>query len=64
MNGRDIETLQIDLDKLGEWAVLNAMQIHPGKSKAVSFMGAGVKDLLNYFWGGWGGPKNSGREQL
>jgi hypothetical protein len=44
-------TLQIDLDKLGEWAVENAMNINLGKSKAVSFMRAQVNYPLNYFWG-------------
>jgi hypothetical protein len=53
--------LQIDLDGLGEWAVENVMKINPGKSKAVSFKKAWVKDPLNYtFWG----PNNSGSEQL
>jgi hypothetical protein len=35
MNDGDIEELQRDLDRLGEWAVENAMKINPGKSKAV-----------------------------
>ena len=58
MNDSDIYTLQIDLDRLGKWAVQNAMKINPGKSKAVSFTRARVKDPLNYFW--W----DSGSEQL
>ena len=33
----DIEILQKDLDRLGEWAVVNAMRINPSKSKAVRF---------------------------
>jgi len=40
--------LQIDMDRLGEWAVENAMKINPGKSKVVSFTRARVKDSLNY----------------
>jgi hypothetical protein len=40
--------LQIDLDKLGERAVNNAMKINPGESKAVSFTRALVKVSLNY----------------
>jgi hypothetical protein len=36
-NGSDIDTLQIDLDRLGEWTVENAMKINPGRSKTVSF---------------------------
>jgi hypothetical protein len=31
MDDSDIETLQIDLDRLGEWAVENAMKTNPGK---------------------------------
>jgi hypothetical protein len=33
-------TLQLDLEKLEEWAEENAMKINLGKSKAVSFMRA------------------------
>jgi hypothetical protein len=51
MNDSDIETLQIDLDKLGQWAVENATKINPVKSKAVSFTRARVKDPLHYFSG-------------
>jgi hypothetical protein len=36
MNNSDIEKLQIDLDRLGEWVVENSMKINPGKSKAVA----------------------------
>ena len=50
-NDSDIET-QIDLDRMVEWAVENAMKINPSKSKAVSFTRSRVKDLLNYFLGG------------
>jgi hypothetical protein len=31
----DMENLQKDLDRLGEWAVENAMKINPSKNKAV-----------------------------
>jgi hypothetical protein len=48
LNNKDIETLQIDLNKLGEWAVENAMEINPSKSKAVNFTTARVKEPLNY----------------
>ena len=37
-----IETLQIDLDRLVDWNVQNAMKINPSKSKAVSFTRAPV----------------------
>jgi hypothetical protein len=36
---------------LWEWAVENEMKINPGKSKAVSFNRARVKDRLRYFFG-------------
>jgi len=61
MNVGNTDTLQIGLDRLGEWTVENAMKIYLGESKTVSFMSAWVKDPLNYtFWG----PKNSGSKQL
>ena len=37
MNNSDIDTLQIDLGRLGQWAVENAMKINQGESKSVSF---------------------------
>jgi len=40
--------LQKDLDRLGEWAVKNAMKINPSKIKAVRFTRAWVKDPLRY----------------
>ena len=40
--------LQRDLDRLGEWAVENEIQINPGKSTVVSFTRARVKEPLNY----------------
>ena len=48
VNNNDVEKLQIDLRRLGEWAVENGMKINPGKSIAVSFVTARVKDPLNY----------------
>jgi len=47
INNADMEKLQ-DLDRLGEWAVENAMKINPSKSKAIRFTRARVKDPLNY----------------
>jgi hypothetical protein len=61
MNESDIETLQVDLDGLGSWAVENAMKINTGKCEALSFKRARVKDPQNYFLGG---SKDFGREQL
>ena len=48
INKEDIEKLQKDLDRLGEWAVENAMKINPSKSKTVRFTRAQVKDPLDY----------------
>jgi hypothetical protein len=47
-NKGDIEMLQKDQDRLGEWAVENAMIINPSKIKAVRFTTARVKDPLDY----------------
>ena len=61
INDGNTDTVQIDLDRLGEWAVENAMKINQGESKTVSFTSAWVNDPLNYtFWE----PKNSGSKQL
>jgi len=43
-----LENLQKVLNRLGEWAVENAMKINPSKSKAVRFTRARVKDPLDY----------------
>jgi hypothetical protein len=48
INKEDIENLQKDLDRLGEWAVENMMKINPSKSKTVRFTRARVKDPLSY----------------
>jgi len=40
----DIDELQTDLNRLGEWAVENEMRINPDKSKAVNFTKARVKE--------------------
>ena len=47
-NNADIDKLQKGLDRLGEWAVENAMKINPSISKAIPFTRARVKDPLNY----------------
>jgi hypothetical protein len=36
VNNKVIEKLEIDLKRLWEWVVENAMEINPTKSKAVS----------------------------
>jgi hypothetical protein len=51
INNEDIENLQKDLDRLGEWVAENEMKINPSKCKAVHFTGARVKDPLNYTLG-------------
>jgi len=48
INNANMEKLQKDLDRLGEWAVENAMKINPSKCKAIRFTRARVKDPLNY----------------
>ena len=48
LNSVDIEKCQKELDRLGEWAVENAMKINPSKSKAIRFTRARVKAPLNY----------------
>ena len=48
INNEDMKILQKDLDRLGEWAVENAIKIKPSKSKAVRFTRARIKDPLNY----------------
>jgi hypothetical protein len=40
----DIDKLQKDPNKLGEWTLENEMKINPGKSKVVSFTMARVKE--------------------
>jgi len=39
------------LGRLGEWVVENEMNINPGKSKAVSFPRARVKERIRYYFG-------------
>jgi len=45
-NKNDIKNLQKDLKILGEWAVENGMKINPGKSKAIIFTRAQVKNPM------------------
>jgi hypothetical protein len=47
-NKGDIEKLQKDLDRLGEWAVENAVKINSNISEAFRFTRARVKDPLSY----------------
>jgi len=51
MDSIDIDKLQTDLKRLGKCAVENEIKINPGKSKAVSFTKAKVKERRRYyFW--------------
>ena len=50
-DSKDIEKLQQDLNRLGEWAVENEMKINPDKSEAVSFTKARVKERTRYYFG-------------
>ena len=49
MNDSDTDTLQIDLDRMEQWALENMMKINLRKSQAVNFTRAWVKDHLKYF---------------
>ena len=62
IKSEDTEKLQKDLDGLG--AVENAMKINPGKSKAVHFMRAWVKDPLNYTLGNQSIPESNSCKYL
>jgi hypothetical protein len=57
MNDSYVDTLLIDVGILGQWVVENAMKINPGKSKAVGFTRARVKDRLNYYFFLGGGQR-------
>jgi len=49
MDSRDIDKLQTD--RLREWAVEIEMKVNLGKSKAVSFTKARVKERIKYYFG-------------
>ena len=51
MGSSDIDKLQTDLNRLGEWAVENEMEINTGKSKAGSFTKTRVKERITYYFG-------------
>jgi hypothetical protein len=48
LNNNDMENLQINVNKLGEWVFENEMIINPTKSKVVCFTKALVTEPLNY----------------
>jgi nucleoid-associated protein YejK len=47
----DVNKLQLDLNKLREWASVSKMKINPGKSKSVSFTKGRVRERINYYFG-------------
>ena len=51
IDSSDIDKLQSDLNRFGEWAVENEMKIKPGKSKAVSFTKVRLKEGIRYYLG-------------
>jgi len=56
----DVEKLQTDLDRLGDWAEGNEMKKKIRiKSKALSFTRARVKEPLNYSLGDQTNPEAS-----
>jgi len=48
MDSSDIDNLQTNLIRLGEWTVEHEMKINPGKSKAVSFTETIVNERIRY----------------
>ena len=48
----DIDKLQTDLNRLGEWAVENEVKINPNKRIAARFTKARVKELIRCYFGG------------
>ena len=46
VNNYDVDKLQTDLDRLGDWAVENEMKINPCKSKSISFTRSRIKTPL------------------
>jgi hypothetical protein len=56
-----MENFQIDMNRLGEWALENEMIINQTKSKTVCFTKARVIEPLNFFFTG---HSSSGSEQL
>jgi hypothetical protein len=51
-NSNDIDKLQVNLSKLGDWALENEIKINPGKSKSNSFTRTRVREQIRYYMGG------------
>jgi len=47
----DVDKLQTDINRLGEWAVENEMKLNPGKNKVSSFTKGRVKERIRYYFG-------------
>jgi hypothetical protein len=56
---KDVEILQTDLDRLGDWAGENGMNMNLNKSKGLSFRRARWKDPLYYSTGDQRSPEAS-----
>jgi hypothetical protein len=50
-DNRDVDKLQADLHKLGEWALGNEMKINSGKGKSVGFTKARERERIKYYFG-------------
>jgi hypothetical protein len=59
LNIEDVEKLQTDLDRLGDWAEGSKMRINSKKIKALSFARARLKEPLNYSLGNQNIPEAS-----
>ena len=51
INNENIEKLQKDMHRLGQWTAENEMKINPSKCKTLRFSRARVRDPLNYTLG-------------
>jgi hypothetical protein len=49
MDSSDIDKLQTDLNRYGEFAVENSMTLNRGKRKALRFTKTGVKERVSYY---------------
>jgi hypothetical protein len=58
------EILQKDFDTLGEWVVENGKKINPGKSMAIRFTRAQLKNPLGYSLGDQNIPEVSSCKYL
>ena len=52
LNFKNVEKLQTDMNRMGDWAEGNEIKINPNKCKALSFTRARVKDPIYCSIGG------------